>query len=327
VKILHLTNLFPTKKAPAFGIFVKEQIQALGDKEIENKIFFINARENGKREYIRAIFRLKKLLKSEYFDIIHCHHIFSAIIAIIAGYKGKMVVSFLTDAAYEIKLPYSEFYTMPIIDRIVKRADAAIFKKSIPKHLRVGQKCYYLPNGVDTDFFSIQDKEISKKRLNLESNMKYILFVSSNDLYRPEKRYDLFCKVLDHLKEDSPELKISELSLSNTRRDMMPLYFNAADIHLLVSDFEGSPNSVKESLACGIPVVARDAGNTKEMLNDLEYCSVIDTDDSLKLANEVRRVLALEIKREAICDRIFEQGLDKHSKTTQLVDIYKNVLL
>jgi glycosyltransferase involved in cell wall biosynthesis len=121
-------------------------------------------------------------------------------------------------------------------------------------------------------------------------------------------------------------LKISELSLANIQRDVIPTYFNAVDIHLLVSDFEGSPNSVKESLACGTPVVARDAGNTKVMLSNLEYCSVVDTDDVLKLADEVRRILALEIKREAIRDRIFEQGLDKQSKTTQLIGIYKNIL-
>lgn len=325
MKILHVTNLFPTKKAPAFGIFIKEQVDALTNSGIENEIFFINAREKGMSQYIRAIFRLKKILKSQHFDIIHCHHIFSALIALVVGYNGKIVVSFLTDASYEIKLPFARFYTMFIVNGIVKKVDAAIFKNEIPRHLRKNKKCHYLPNGVQTDFFTLMDKKICKKELDLREDTRYILFVSSNDLYRPEKRYDLFKKVMQHLQITNPELKISELSLSNTQRDKIPTYFNAADIHLLVSDFEGSPNSVKESLSCGTPVVARDAGNTREMLSDMEYCSVVDSDDSLRLANEVRRILALKIKRETVRDRIFEQGLDSQSKTAQLIDMYKSI--
>ncbi len=63
--ILHITNNYPTLKHPIFGVFVKEQIDSLNNLGLHNDIFFINGRENGKKEYLKSIFRLRKKLKKE----------------------------------------------------------------------------------------------------------------------------------------------------------------------------------------------------------------------------------------------------------------------
>ena len=55
MKVLHITNNYPTKNLPIFGIFVKEQIDSLSRQNIDCEVFFINGKENGKFEYIRAI--------------------------------------------------------------------------------------------------------------------------------------------------------------------------------------------------------------------------------------------------------------------------------
>ena len=48
MKVLHITNNFPSEINPIFGIFVKEQIQSLNKIDDSNDVFFINGRENGK---------------------------------------------------------------------------------------------------------------------------------------------------------------------------------------------------------------------------------------------------------------------------------------
>jgi hypothetical protein len=84
MKVLHITNNYPTLKFPIFGIFVKEQIDSLTKQGVENEVFFINGKENGKKEYLQAICKIRKIIKKQQFDIIHCHHLFSAIILLLS---------------------------------------------------------------------------------------------------------------------------------------------------------------------------------------------------------------------------------------------------
>ena len=51
MKILHITNNYPTVNHPIFGIFVKEQINSLSGMGIYTDLH-INAREKGKFEYL-----------------------------------------------------------------------------------------------------------------------------------------------------------------------------------------------------------------------------------------------------------------------------------
>ena len=99
-------------------------------------------------------------------------------------------------------------------------------------------------------------KNFSKKDardfLSLDHNKKYILFVSSNFI-RKQKRLDIFLKTIKHLKLNYPKYNFEPLLMINEERSKVPYYFNATDLHLLTSDFEGSPNSVKESIFCNTP--------------------------------------------------------------------------
>ena len=65
MKILHVTNNYPTKNFPIFGIFVKEQIDSLIDLGIDIDLFFINGREKGPLEYIKSIFILARKLEKK----------------------------------------------------------------------------------------------------------------------------------------------------------------------------------------------------------------------------------------------------------------------
>jgi glycosyltransferase involved in cell wall biosynthesis len=49
-------------------------------------------------------------------------------------------------------------------------------------------------------------------------------------------------------------------------------YMRAADVLLITSLHEGSPNVVKEAMACGLPIVATDVGDIKHNIGDLEGC-------------------------------------------------------
>ncbi len=48
--------------------------------------------------------------------------------------------------------------------------------------------------------------------------------------------------------------------------EQVALWLSAADVFVLASEREGSPNALRESLACGCPVVACDVGDARQLL-------------------------------------------------------------
>jgi glycosyltransferase involved in cell wall biosynthesis len=316
MKVLYITNNYPTKQFPVFGIFVKEQIDSLAELGINNEIFFINGREKGKFEYIRSIFRLRSFLKDKKYDLIHCHHALSALCLIMSG----RMRNFKTIMSYQSN-PVNEQGNY--IYKFVKNSfDAVIIKN----HSQVidNKVVFCQPNGVNIDFFQPIDKEVCIKKLKLNKNKIYVLFVSSNHI-RQEKRYDKFQATIEILKTKYNLHNIEELKLINIKRSLVPYYFNAASAHLLTSDFEGSPNSVKEAMACNLPVVSTNVGSVKELLQNVNGSYVAKTNEPEELADLIYKVLN-ETRKNNGREQLIKQELDIVSVAKKIKAIYKKVL-
>jgi len=316
MKVLHITNNYPTDKHPIFGIFVKEQIDSLKNQGLENEVFFINGREKGKFEYLKSIFKLRKFLDGKNFDVVHCHHALSGLCFIFSGKSKKFqsLISYQND-------PLNEGGKF-IYNFIKKKFNAIILKSDSP--IVDNSTVYYQPNGVNTNFFKPINREDCIHKLNLQSNKRYILFVSSNFI-REQKRYDRFQEVLTILKNKYKLSDIEELKLINTERPLVPLYFNAASLHLLTSDFEGSPNSVKEAMACNTPVVSTNVGNVEELLKKVDGSWVSNTKDAEELAELAYK--ALQNNNEYIGrEHLIKNELDIESVAKKITSIYKNII-
>lgn len=321
MKVLHITNAFPYEGHPEFGCFIAEQINSLPDF-IESDIVFINAHKNGPLEYVRVIPTILKKIRQ--CEVVHCHHLFSLIVLRLCYFgKKKVVLSFLNDWTKEIKLPIPEFLKSLICQFYLRTVSSVIFKSFIPKFL-TGEKYQYLPNGVDTSFFSSIERENAIESLGLERSNKYILFVSSKNLYRNQKRYDIFEEVIRFLNNKYPEKNYMPITMSVDSRETALLKFNAASLHFLPSDYEGSPNSVKESLSCGTPVVARRAGSVEDLIKDVPYSSVLDTDSIEILSEEINSKLDDNIDKNLVRRAFLKKSLDKDSICKRLINIYKS---
>ena len=316
MNILHLTNNYPTKNFPISGIFVKEQVDSLQTIGIKTQVYLVNGRENGKLEYLKEIFRIRRYLKKKKYDIIHVHHALTALTLILSGKtrNNTVVVSFQNDPSYEFGLKLFSF--------IQHRTNAWIFKNNSP--LITSPNHHHLPNGVNTDIFKPIEKREAYKKLGLDIRKRYILFVSSNFM-RVQKRYDIFSEVIHILKTEHGMEDIEELRLINVQRELVPFYFNAASVHLLTSDFEGSPNSVKEAMACNTPVVATDVGNVKVLLDGVNNSFVSSSNNPQEMAKLV--IQALQSKNGNSREMIIRKKLDITSVALRLKEIYSGLLL
>jgi glycosyltransferase involved in cell wall biosynthesis len=321
MRILHITNLYPEKGNVSYGIFVKEQIDSLRALGIECEVLFINAARDGKAEYFRKIAEIKR--RSRNFDLVHCHHTYAAFFSLfLARVRPPVVTSFLTQGGRDGKSSHF-YYLKRFLYRYSQRySDFYIIKDSRQADPAWAGKEACIPNGVDMKLFREIPRPAALAKLALPPK-KYILFCSSTNLYRSEKRYDLFRRVVQIIKSKyDPE--VEELAVENEERERMPYLFNAAAAHLLTSDFEGSPNSVKESLACNTPVVARDVGNASWMLGPLTGCYVSESADPQILAELTYRAMSRD-KVEGR-QRLVDLQLDMGSVAAQIRDIYIRAL-
>jgi glycosyltransferase involved in cell wall biosynthesis len=307
MKVLHITNLYPTVKHSTFGIFVKEQIDSLEDKNLQN-YYFINAKELGIKAYFKAFIDLYYLAKK--YDILHCHHQFSVLPVIFS--KKKIILSVLGDLTKR-RLSNRLIYSL-----VKHKCQKIIFKNTI---LINNSKYYLLPNGVNTKVFIPKPMTEARKFLNLDQNKIFILFVCNGDLDNPIKRKDKFDRVLEELNLNG---KIyDELILSNVERDKIVYYYNAANLMLVTSDHEGSPNAVKEAMSCNLPIVSTPVGDVPKNLKNVSNSFVTESFEIESLIKNVKKISLLEKSNSR--KKIFTLKLDMISKVKELENLYYSV--
>ena len=90
------------------------------------------------------------------------------------------------------------------------------------------------------------------------------------------------------MREAEPQTEL--VIVAGRAQETLPDFYNAADVLLLTSASEGSPNVVRESMACNLPVVSTRVGDVPELLSGQKNCHVCDADPA-QLAARVIEVL------------------------------------
>ncbi len=184
----------------------------------------------------------------------------------------------------------------------------------IPREHRIAT----IPNGVDIDKFYDIERTEACNFLNFPLNKKIIFFAGNPG--RSEKNYKLAKESVDQLKEYFLLL----VPLKDIPFDQVVYYYNAADVTLLTSFHEGSPNVIKEAMACNCPIVSTDVGDVKDVFGDTEGC-YITTYDPQDVAEKIK--MSLEFgKRTKGRERIIQAGLDSKTIANKIIDIYHQVL-
>lgn len=315
MRVLHVTVNYPTPDYPIFGIFVKEQVESLQKIGVDCDVFYCNGQKKKHITYVPKLWW--KIIRGHY-DIIHCHHVLSAIILCLTGWPlfKKCIVSYQSRPEYE--WGYKVFKVMRVLFN-------AVIVKFEPGHL-AHKKIHYLPNGCNQDLFRPLDKEKCKEELGLDQNKRYLLFMDSSKKAREVKRVDRFNAVVDLLEEKFQYKDLERIILRNTPREQTPLYMNASDLYMMTSDIEGSPNSVKECMCCNTPVVSTPVGNVKEMIGDIPGTYVADSFDTDELAVLCDKVLK---SKEPFAGRnmFLAKGYGMATVAEKLKQLYEKICL
>jgi teichuronic acid biosynthesis glycosyltransferase TuaC len=265
MKVLVVTNMYPTAEMPSYGTFVREQVESLRREGVEVDVFFVNARKN-MLNYLWAIPRFWGRLLTHRYDLIHSHYLHVNIVAR-AQFLYPVVITHHSGDSYSAWQRRLSYLLDPFVDRII--AVSGDTKKV--GHLR---GAVVIPCGIDFNLFKPAPQQEAREKLGLPMDKKLVLW--SGEYFRPEKRYDIVQKAMELLKKRVPEAEL--VLVSGKPLSSVPAYMNACDVLFLVSDKEGSPMVIKEAMACNLPVVSVPAGDVSEIIGNTEGCYICSQD-------------------------------------------------
>ena len=286
---------------------VKNQSDSLQRIGLEIDHFTIKGK--GLMGYLKNVKRLKEQFFLKKYDIIHAHYSLSGFIVSLANVKVPIVVSLMgSDVMSKSSNKYliNVFYKYTWNSLIVK-------SKSLSDKLQI-KMINIVPNGVNFNMFKPIDKLEAMNRIGWNSNKKHILFPAHKS--RVEKNFDLAQDSFNKINTSNIELHY----LDNVDHDIIPFYINASDVILLTSFWEGSPNVIKEAMACNRPIVSTDVGDVKHIIQNTKGCFVCSND-----SNDIIRKISQALKFKNTNGRIQIDYLRDNLIAKKILSIYKKI--
>jgi len=298
-----------------YGIspIVRSQGDSLVKQGLEVDYYPITGK--GLAGYLKNILPLRKHLQSNRYDIVHSHYSLSSFVASLAGARNQVVSLMGSD----IRLGFTARLLVRFFNRF--RWKACLVKSEDMRRVSGLKKAPVIPNGVDLETFKPMDQNTACQKAGLDPAVTHAGFVA--DPSREEKNFSLAREALDRLGAGNVNLQV----IRGMDHDRIPLFLNACSIVILTSRYEGSPNVIKEAMACNRPIVSTDVGDVKWVTGDTEGCYLTGF-DAKETAQKITRALefAREKGRTTGRDRIVGLGLDSDSIAKRVIQIYQGIL-
>jgi glycosyltransferase involved in cell wall biosynthesis len=274
MKALIATAIYPSPERPALGTFVKTQVDSLRSIGVDAEPFVLDGR-NRKLMYARAVPELRRRLRVGDVDVVHAHYSYVGVIArcqlsapLVVTYHGD---DLLGTIGANGKTTLASRGAMALGHALARVTDAVIVQnETMKQRLRAHRHVYVLPHEVDLELFRPIERTEARRLLGLDPERPYLLFAANPRIH--VKRFPLAVAATEVLRERFPQVEL--LTVFNEPQPRLPLYLSAADALVFPSYQEGSPNVVKQAMACNLPIVATDVGDVADVIGSTPGCYV-----------------------------------------------------
>jgi glycosyltransferase involved in cell wall biosynthesis len=328
VKILAVTNFYPTEQHPTQGTFVEQQVKGLRGVGLDVDVLMVDRTTLGYRAYLNLGTKVRKVVSVNRPALIHVMYggvMAKTVVKTITGLPviasfcgsdllGENLPGFFRKAAVRYGVWCSHFAARRAHGVIVKSKNlwealpANVDKKSV----RI------IPNGVDLNRFTPMDSVECRQRLGWDQDRCHVVFPANSGT--PTKRFWLAQAAVEEAQRAGVPAELHRLE--RVKHADVPLWLNASDCLILTSEHEGSPNIVKEALACGVPVVSVDVGDVAERIDGISGCHICSADPR----NLAVGLVAVRKGPRRIQSGIAMDSLSLQNVAKRLVDFYHFVI-
>lgn len=289
-----------------FAPFIVEQAKSVEAAGVG--VGFFGLEGHGISGYLKSLPSLISKISKFRPDVIHAHYGLSGLLAnlqrrvpVVTTYHGSDINEDDVLRFSKIAMRLSAFNIF-VSQKNVDKADAK-------------KKFALIPCGVDIDNFEAQDKFVAREKLGWDKDAKKVLFAGAfdNAVKNPKLAIEAVSKL--------PGVELVEMK-GYTRQQVAALMY-ASDAFLMTSFTEGSPQVVKEAMACGCPVVSVDVGDVADVTKGVDGCYITERN-----AEDVARKLKLALSFDGRTngrDRIIELGLTDKLVASKIIEVYKKM--
>lgn len=293
-----------------FAPFIVEQAEALKRQGCE--IEYLGLQGKGIKGYLKNLPALRRCIRAFRPDVVHAHYGLSGLLANLQRCAPVVTTYHGSDINDNKALRFSKMaMRLSAWNIFVSRKTLDIAQPK--KHFSL------LPCGIDLCEVQMTEKSEARLKMKLDEKKKYVLFAGAFD--NAVKNAPLAKETVSLFQDDNVEL----LELKDYSREEVTLLMCAADSFLMTSLTEGSPQVIKEAMACGCPIVSVDVGDVKERVEGVEGCYVATTREPQELVLLLQKAFDFQGKTKGR-EKIIVDGLDNSQVADKLMSLYNIVV-
>ena len=321
IRVLMITSGWPTPGKPQTTHFIKRQVDFLRQAGIEVDVFHLRGAKNP-WNYARGWWLVRPRLRTGRYHLVHAQFGQSGLLALprrlplVVTLRGSDLLGIVGAEGRNTRTGRLLNWLVRLVAR---RADAVVVvSEHMKAHFRTSAPVVVLPSGLDLERFAPVSREEARRRLGLAPEKHLVLF--AGDPKNPRKRYGLARQAVDLVNLVVPAELVVAWGVPHTD---MPYLMSACDALVFTSQQEGSPNVVKEALACNLPVVSVAVGDVADRLRSVVGCELCADEQPMNIAAALERVLR---RGGRVAGRQAVSHLEEGLLTQRLIEVYRSVI-
>ena len=301
---LRVLFVIPGEPEGCSMIFARRQAESLARQGVEVNLFHLRSRTS-LLELSREWMRFRRRVHRVNPQVIHAH--FGTMTAwfaacavtfsrhrrpLVITYRGSDLNAMPTAAGWRARLHAAAGRTLSQLASLGASRIVCVSRELRGRLWWRRKIAVVMPSGVDTQVFRPEPRARARARLGWSERERLVLF---NAGHNPRlKRLDLARQAVALVQDFLEDVRLEVLG-GRTPPERVPELLNATDCLLLTSDREGSSTLLQEALACNVPVVSVNAGDSQERLSGVRHCATVARDPAA-IAAELARVLKVPVR-------------------------------
>ena len=303
-------------------VFARRQVEALIRNGVLVRTLFLVDRLSPFR-LMREVFRLRQTIQEFTPDLVHAHYgTITAFVIAVASNRPIVITYRGSDLNSEYGIGFIRHALGHLLSELASLRAAGIICTSEGLRDRLWWRktdAVVVPSGINLALFKPMDQVRARRILGWNASETVVLFNAG--ITPGLKGWDLVQRALEVARELAGPIRLVVLN-GDTPPDQVPMYLNSSDCLVLASHSEGSPNIVKEALACNLPVVAVDVGDVAERLKCVNPSRIVRR-DGFDMGQAIAEIVSLRTRsngREQVL------GLSEDCVSQKVLEVYASAL-